>query len=239
MEEDEDPTAELAFHFGGANAGETQAPYTVCFDDMHLDDPKFVKPKKAEEAPIPAVTVNQTGYLPALPKLATVKSASTTPLKWELLKKGGAVVASGETQAGGQGRRLGRGRARRRLLVGDGARQGLHAEGGQRRQPPVRHRRRRLPQAQVRRARDLLSPAQRHRDHDAVRGRQAVDAPGRPREREGQRSGQGFAQHRRQGGPLPARTRAATTRSTSPAAGTTPAITASTSSTAASRPGRC
>ena len=45
MEEDEDPTAEFAFHFGGANAGETQAPYTVCFDDMHLDDPKFVKPK--------------------------------------------------------------------------------------------------------------------------------------------------------------------------------------------------
>ena len=54
MEEDDDPTAELAFHFGGANAGETQAPYTVCFDDMHLDDPKFVKAKKTDEAPIPA-----------------------------------------------------------------------------------------------------------------------------------------------------------------------------------------
>ena len=103
MEDDEDPTAELAFHFGGANAGETQAPYTVCFDDMHLDDPKFVKPKKgADEAPIPAVTVNQVGYLPALPKLATVKSASTTPLKWELLKKGGAVAASGESKPVGK-----------------------------------------------------------------------------------------------------------------------------------------
>ena len=98
MEEDEDPTAELAFHFGGANAGETQAPYTVCFDDMHLDDPKFVKAKKVEEAPIRAVTVNQTGYLPTLPKLATVKSASKTPLKWELLKKGGAVAASGDSK---------------------------------------------------------------------------------------------------------------------------------------------
>src|SRR5262245_57245873 len=98
MEEDEDPTAELAFHFGGENAGATQAPYTVCFDDMHLDDPKFVKAKKAEDAPILAVTVNQTGYLPALPKLATVKSASKTPVKWELLKKGGAVAASGETK---------------------------------------------------------------------------------------------------------------------------------------------
>ena len=28
MEEDDDPTAEFAFHFGGPNAGETQAPYT-------------------------------------------------------------------------------------------------------------------------------------------------------------------------------------------------------------------
>ena len=99
MEEDEDPTAELAFHFGGANAGETQAPYTVCFDDIHLDDPKFVKQKKAEEAPILSVTVNQTGYLPTLPKLATVKSASKTPLKWELLKPaGGGVAASGDTK---------------------------------------------------------------------------------------------------------------------------------------------
>jgi endoglucanase len=97
MEEDDDATAEIAFHFGGTNAGETQPPYTVCFDDMHLDDPKFVKTKKAEEAPIRAVTVNQLGYLPALPKLATVKSASATPLKWQLMKKG-AVAASGETK---------------------------------------------------------------------------------------------------------------------------------------------
>jgi endoglucanase len=102
MEEDDDPTAELAFHFGGANAGETQAPYTVCFDDMHLDDPKFVKAKKVEEAPVLAVAVNQTGYLPTLPKLATVKSASKTPLKWELLKKGGAVAASGESKPVGK-----------------------------------------------------------------------------------------------------------------------------------------
>src|SRR5262245_62059767 len=99
MEEDDDPTAELAFHFGGSNAGETQAPYTVCLDDIPLDGPKFVKQKKAEEAPLLSVTVNQTGYLPALPKLATVKSASKTPLKWELLKPaGGGVAASGDTK---------------------------------------------------------------------------------------------------------------------------------------------
>jgi endoglucanase len=99
MEDDDDATAEFAFHFGGPNAGDTQPPYTVCFDDMHLDDPKFVKPKaEAAEAPIHALTVNQVGYLPALPKLATLKSASKTPLKWELSKKGGAVAASGETK---------------------------------------------------------------------------------------------------------------------------------------------
>jgi endoglucanase len=102
MEDDDDPTAEFAFHFAGPNAGESQAPYTVCFDDMHLDDPKFVKTAKAGEAPILAVTVNQTGYLPAFPKLATVKSASKTPVKWELLKKGGAVAASGETKVIGK-----------------------------------------------------------------------------------------------------------------------------------------
>jgi endoglucanase len=102
MEDPDDATAELAFHFGGVMAGETQAPYTVCLDDVHLDDPKFVKGKKVEEAPLANVLVNQTGYLPDLPKLATVKSASTAPLKWSLLKKGGAVVASGDSKPVGK-----------------------------------------------------------------------------------------------------------------------------------------
>ncbi len=92
-------------------------------------------------------------------------------------------------QADRQGRGIRRGCARRRFLVGDGAGQGLHAEGRQRRQPPVRHRPGSLQEAEVRRARHLLSPAQRHPDRDAVRGRQAVDASRRPRERQGQRSG--------------------------------------------------
>jgi endoglucanase len=102
MEADDDATAELAFHFGGGLAGETPAPYTVCLDDIHLDDPKFAKTKKTDEAPIPNVLVNQTGYLPDLPKLATVKTTQTAPLKWELKKHGGAVVASGETKPVGK-----------------------------------------------------------------------------------------------------------------------------------------
>jgi endoglucanase len=102
MEGDDDATAELAFHFGGALAGETPAPYTVCLDDIHLDDPKFAKATKTQEAPIPNVLVNQTGYLPDLPKLATIKTTQTTPLKWELKKHGGAVIASGETKPFGK-----------------------------------------------------------------------------------------------------------------------------------------
>jgi endoglucanase len=104
METADDATAEFAFHFGGAMAGETVAPYTVCLDDIHLDDPQFAKSTTptAEEAPIPNVLVNQTGYLIDLPKLAVVKTLSKNPLKWELHKKGGAVVASGETKVGGK-----------------------------------------------------------------------------------------------------------------------------------------
>jgi endoglucanase len=104
MESGDDATAELAFHFGGGLAGETAAPYTVCLDDIHLDDPQLTKSAKtsSEDAPIPNVLVNQTGYLPELPKLATVKTAVKTPLKWELHKKGGAIVASGETKPVGK-----------------------------------------------------------------------------------------------------------------------------------------
>jgi endoglucanase len=104
MDADDDATAELAFHFGGALAGDTEPPYTVCFDDIHLDDPQFKKVEKVSvaDAPIPNVLVNQTGYLPSLPKLAVVKTTQTAPLKWELHKKGGAVVASGETKPAGK-----------------------------------------------------------------------------------------------------------------------------------------
>jgi endoglucanase len=104
MEGADDATAELAFHFGGAMAGETVGPYTVCLDDIHLDDPQFVKSKTptADEAPIPNVIVNQTGYLTDLPKLAVIKTPSKSVLKWELHKKGGGIVASGETKLGGK-----------------------------------------------------------------------------------------------------------------------------------------
>jgi endoglucanase len=103
METDDDPTAELAFHFAGPNAADAALPFTMCIDDVHLDDPQFVKGKgEPAEVPLANVLVNQTGYLPKLPKIATVKSASKTPLKWELVKAGGGVVASGETKVIGK-----------------------------------------------------------------------------------------------------------------------------------------
>jgi endoglucanase len=44
-----------------------------------------------------AIRVNQVGYLPNLPKLATVVSTSTSPLTWQLKNSGGTVVATGST----------------------------------------------------------------------------------------------------------------------------------------------
>jgi endoglucanase len=93
----DDPTAELAFHIGGDMAAEAETPFVVCLDDIHLDDPKFSPAHVAEAAPIPKVLVNQVGYFPRLPKLATVKSAAAAPLEWKLRAASGAVVAKGRT----------------------------------------------------------------------------------------------------------------------------------------------
>ena len=93
----DDPTAELAFHKGGDMAAEAETPFSICLDDIHLDDPKFTPARAAEAAPVAKVLVNQVGYFPRRPKLATVKSAAASPLPWQLRAAGGAVVASGRT----------------------------------------------------------------------------------------------------------------------------------------------
>jgi endoglucanase len=97
MGQNDDPTAEFAMHMGGDLAGETPVPFNVCIDDVNLDDPQFTRKEIAKAQPIPSVLVNQTGYLPHLPKIATVKSASKTPETYQLLSSGGKVVASGTT----------------------------------------------------------------------------------------------------------------------------------------------
>ena len=102
MESADDATAEFAFHMGGELAGETAgaaSPSASTTSTSTIRSSRVARGRR-RRAPVPNVLVNQVGYLPALPKIAIVKSASKTPLKWELLKKGGAVVASGDDHAG-------------------------------------------------------------------------------------------------------------------------------------------
>src|SRR5262249_55589350 len=56
-----------------------------------------VKKTMHEGPPVPRVLVNQLGYLPARPKIATVRSEAPTPLDWTLLGPGGAPVARGKS----------------------------------------------------------------------------------------------------------------------------------------------
>jgi endoglucanase len=56
-----------------------------------------VKKTMREGPPVPRVLVNQLGYLPARPKIATVRSDAPTPLDWLLVGPAGAIVARGKT----------------------------------------------------------------------------------------------------------------------------------------------
>ncbi|MGN9767049.1 glycoside hydrolase family 9 protein [Micromonospora sp. SD12] len=84
------PAAQLIFQVGG-NAAEQ----TVCLDDVSLrggDPPEPYVPDTG-----PRVRVNQVGYLPGGPKNATVVTAATDALPWQLRSAAGAVLASGTT----------------------------------------------------------------------------------------------------------------------------------------------
>jgi endoglucanase len=93
----DDPTAEFAFHVGGEMAAGVTEPYTVCIDDIMLADPEFKRTADSVAAPIPNVFVNQTGYLPQYAKFATVKTDSTSPVKWEVINGENKTLAKGET----------------------------------------------------------------------------------------------------------------------------------------------
>ena len=101
MNEKDDPTAELAFHIGG-NLGAASAPFKICVDDVELLDPDFKPPPRQAAAPVPAVRVNQVGFLPGYAKGATLKHASRAPVEWELVSRDGKVVASGKTTVQGE-----------------------------------------------------------------------------------------------------------------------------------------
>lgn len=96
MKGDDDPSAELTFHMGGNLAGPS-GPFRVCIDDVRIEDPEYKAPVIAKVPPPPKVRVNQVGYFAALAKRAVLVSASPSPLAWELLNSGGAVVEKGMT----------------------------------------------------------------------------------------------------------------------------------------------
>jgi endoglucanase len=86
--------AQVAFQIGGA-----VEPYTFCLDDVSLAGGPPPPPYAPDTGP--RVRVNQTGYLPAAPKRATLVTESTSPLPWQLRDAAGAVKASGTSQPQG------------------------------------------------------------------------------------------------------------------------------------------
>ena len=101
MNDASDSTAEFAFHIGGSLARLNNLPLTVCIDEVTLSDPQFVPTPKEPEPEIADVLVNQVGYLPGLPKTATVRLNGIGSVKWTLLKDGKKVV-EGSTKGFGK-----------------------------------------------------------------------------------------------------------------------------------------
>ena len=83
-------------------------PLTVCLDDVELNDPQAELPvERLHPRAIPKVRVNQVGYLPGLPKVATVATDADAPLDWQLVDAHGRVRASGKTRPFGDDRSSG------------------------------------------------------------------------------------------------------------------------------------
>src|SRR5690606_14787471 len=87
---------------GGAMA-RADLPFTLCIDDVRLDDPEFTpSASSGAAAPVPKVLVNQLGYLPGAPKVATLKSDAAAAQDWELVDGAGKPVANGKTRPFGK-----------------------------------------------------------------------------------------------------------------------------------------
>lgn len=80
---------QLAFWFGGQSFDNT-----VCVDNVSLVGGVQPPPGLEPAAPL---RVNQVGYVPGLPKRASLATDSTTPLTWTLHDSAGASVATGQT----------------------------------------------------------------------------------------------------------------------------------------------
>ena len=163
MDAPDDPGIEMAFHIGGQLARLTPAPFTVCLDDIRVDDPQYAEVPEPVPPPIPNVLVNQVGYFPGLAKIATVKNPNAVP--WELLEREGRGRRQGDDDP-----------VRRRQGVGRPACRSSTSRRTPRRAPATRCAWQATSatrstsatiiyaQAEVRRARVLLPAAQRHPD---------------------------------------------------------------------------
>jgi endoglucanase len=97
----DDPSAEFAFHMGGRLAEGTHTPFTVCIDDVRLEDAEFTRPAKSKADQAFNILVNQVGYYPNLAKIATLRSTATPQLDWKLMAGDGHEAAYGKTQPAG------------------------------------------------------------------------------------------------------------------------------------------
>ncbi|MEO3874398.1 glycoside hydrolase family 9 protein [Nonomuraea sp. B12E4] len=84
------PNAQVVFQLGGS-----AEPWRFCMDDVSLKG--GAEPEVHEPDTGPRVRVNMVGYLPAGPKNATVVTAETAPLDWELKNADKRTVATGRT----------------------------------------------------------------------------------------------------------------------------------------------
>jgi endoglucanase len=81
---------QVAFQIGGSTT-----PWTLCLDNVSLTGgapPPVYVPDTG-----PRVRVNQVGYLAKGPKNATLVTAATGPLPWQLTNSAGTMVASGSS----------------------------------------------------------------------------------------------------------------------------------------------
>ncbi|MEV1167219.1 glycoside hydrolase family 9 protein [Nonomuraea sp. NPDC049784] len=84
------PNAQVAFQLGGSDE-----PWRFCMDNVSLKG--GAEPETYEPDTGPRVRVNMVGYLPQGPKKATVVTAATTALDWELKNAAKQTVAKGRT----------------------------------------------------------------------------------------------------------------------------------------------
>jgi endoglucanase len=99
--------AEVTLQFGG-DLARAAAPFTVCLDDIELNDPQFEVPaERTAHRTLPGIRVNQVGYLTRFAKVATLETTEEGPLEWRLVDAAGKVEATGKTRPFGADRSSG------------------------------------------------------------------------------------------------------------------------------------